>query len=186
MTDQDKNTPELVLVAHSNLERVKEILAEEPHLLNLMYEPWKETPLGAASHVGNRPIAIFLLEQGAPSTITTAAMLGYYDDVKSFLEEDAALANATGAHDISLLFHAAMSGDTRILDLIVSYGGRTDTAAHALHGAVAKGHLEMVNWLLRKNPDPNKANFQGKTPLAVANEMGHAEIAESLVAAGGN
>ena len=54
--------PEIVIAAHSNLARVKELLAEDPTLLHTMYEPWKEDPIGAASHVGNRPIAEYLLE----------------------------------------------------------------------------------------------------------------------------
>ena len=177
--------PEIVLVSHNDLARVKELLAEDPSLLNVMYEPWQETPLGAASHVGNREIAEYLLDQGAPMTVCTAAMLGRKDAVRAFLDEDVELANATGAHGISLLYHTAMSGDTSIADLLVARGGGTEAAGHALHGAIQFGRTDMVAWLLNHTEDVNSENFQGKTPLAVALELGHNEIADLLRANGG-
>ena len=176
--------PEIVLVSHYNLDRVREILAEDPSQLNVMYEPWGETPLGAASHVGHRAIAEYLLSQGAPLVITTAAMLARKDDVVRFLGDNPSLANSAGAHGISLLYHAALGGDTAIADLIVSAGGRTDSAGHALHAAVAKGHAGMTAWLLSHHPDVNEKNFQGKTALAVALEAGQEQIASMLRAAG--
>ena len=177
--------PEIVLVSHNDLARVKELLAEDPSLLNVTYEPWQETPLGAASHVGNREIAEYLLAQGAPMTVCTAAMLGRKDDVQQFFDEDAGQANAKGAHGIPLLYHTAMSGNTEIADLIVDYGGSTEFAGFALHGAVQFGHLEMVEWLLDQEPDLNVENFQGKTPLDVALTLGHEEIAGLLRERGG-
>lgn len=178
--------PEIVLVSHGDLARVKEILADDPTLLNVMYEPWKEDPIGAASHVGNRPIAEFLLEQGAKYRITTAAMLGRSDDVRAFLEQDVSLANAAGAHDISLLFHAAMSGVIPIVEMIVENGGSLAAKDHALVGAVQHGKTEMANWLLAKGADPNTTNFQGKTTLTIAEEIANAELAAALTEAGGS
>ena len=177
--------PEIVLVSHYNLARVKEILAETPSLLDILFEPWQETPLGAASHVGNRAIAEYLLEQGAALTILTAAMLGRVDEVKTFLDADPAQANATGAHGISLLYHAAMSGQIEMVEMLKTYGTRLDSAGHALQGAVQYGHLDMVRWLLDQGADPNVPNYQNKTPLAIANAAGHAEIAALLEASGG-
>ena len=182
---ENQSPPEIVMQAHGNLARVREILAESPELLNVMYEPWAETPLGAASHVGNREIAEFLLAQGAPMTITTAAMLGRADEVGRFLAADPAAANAVGAHGISLLFHAAYSGDISILDAIVAAGGKTDSAGHALHAAVSKGHPHVVTWLLAHGADPNTRDFKGHTPLKAALALGHEAIAGTLRAAGG-
>lgn len=182
---QNPSPPEIVLVAHGQLDRVKAILAEKPELLNVMYEPWAETPLGAASHVGNVPIAEYLLGLGAPLTITTAAMLGRKQAVADFIAADPSLANAAGAHGISLLFHTAYSGDVSIAEAIVAAGGSTADAANALHAAISKGHRDMVAWLLTHAPDPNAPDFRGKTPLAVAEELGHEAIAAMLRAAGG-
>jgi ankyrin repeat protein len=182
---ENPSPPEIVLVAHGQLDRVKEILADQPELLNVMYEPWGETPLGAASHVGNEPIAEYLLEIGAPLTITTAAMLGRKQEVEQFLAEDPAQADAKGAHGISLLFHTAYSGDVSIAKAIVAAGGSTESAGHALHAALSKDHPEMIAWLLDQGADLNVPDFQGRTPLAVAEKLGNEAVAAKLREAGG-
>lgn len=184
MTNQTP-PPEIVLVAHYNLVRVKELLAEDPSLLNVMYEPWQETPLGAASHVGNRAIAEYLLEQGAPLTMPTAAMLGRLDEVRTFLETDPANAHVTGAHGISLLYHAAMSGNVELVELLHTYGASLETAGHALQGATNYNRVAMAKWLLAHDADPNIPDYQNHTPLAVAKANGHTELATVLEAAGG-
>ena len=70
---------EFVGNAHGNLERVQEMLAQEPGLVNATWD-WGggdfETALGAASHMGRRDIALFLLDHGARLDIFAAAMLG--------------------------------------------------------------------------------------------------------------
>lgn len=156
-----------VMVSHGDLEAVKQMLADDPRLLNTMYEEWQETPLGAASHVGNRPIAEFLLAQGAPLTIYTAAMLGRTADVVQFLEDDASLINSGGAHNISLLFHAALSGDLALLKLLVERGN-TQSADQPLLVAVGRGDGQMASWLLARGADVAVTDFKQRTPLAIA------------------
>src|SRR5258708_23280902 len=55
---------EMVTVAHFDLKRVKELVEARPALASAGWDwgfgDW-ETPLGAASHMGNRPIAEYLL-----------------------------------------------------------------------------------------------------------------------------
>ncbi len=175
---------EYVIAAHFDLARVKELLAEHPALLNVAFQ-WGEDDfedgLGAASHVGNRAIAEFYLAQGVPLTICTAAMLGRVHDVKKFLNDDPSLATAKGAHKITLLFHTAMSGKTEIANLLVERGGG-EGATHAIHGAINFGHLDMTRWLLEHGAkdDVEVLNYEGKTPLQKASELGHTEIADLL------
>src|SRR5687768_1690339 len=63
-----KLVAEVVGMAHSNEQRVKELVKAHPELVNAWWDwgfgDW-ESPLGAASHVGQRGIAEFLLVQGA-------------------------------------------------------------------------------------------------------------------------
>lgn len=107
-----------VLPAHGNLEAVRQQLAAEPRLLNEKFEEFDETALEAASHVGNRPIAQFLLDQGAPMNIYTAAMFGLTEEVVQFLDETPDLVNGNGVHGISLLYHAALSGDVALVEML--------------------------------------------------------------------
>lgn len=179
---------EFVISSHFNLDKVKSMLAEYPDLLTVQYdwgEGGLEDGLGAAAHVGNREIAEFFLAKGVPSNICVAAMLGDVGAVESYLKADASQATARGAHGITLLFHAAMSGKTEITDLLVAHGGG-EGANHAVHGAVAHGRVEMVKWLLDHGvSDINSSNHEGKTPLKVANERGFTDIADMLKANGG-
>lgn len=165
--------------AHGDLAKVKEMLKTNPALLNAEYVEWKETALLAASHVGQRPIAEYLLSQGAPMHICTAAMLGLRERVAEFIQSDASLANARGAHGITLMFHTALSGDTDIADMLLEHGGGEGLKG-ALHAAVKGGHLEMTKWLLERDADVAVKNFQEKTALQVASESGFNEIAEVL------
>jgi ankyrin repeat protein len=174
---------EFVLSGHGNLARVKEMLAETPALLNAAYT-WRdddhETALQAASHVGNRAIAEYLLAQGAPLNICTAAMLGRQAEVEQFVAGDPAQIDAVGAHGIALLTHAAFSGDPALVQWLYAHGARTGVSA-ALHNAASLGDAELVRWLLlHGDPDLSWKNYEGKTALAVAAERGHEHIAQLL------
>lgn len=170
---------EFVMAGHGNLDKIQSMLKDDPRLLNVNYEEWNETALGAASHVGNRPIAEYLLEQGAPMNICTAAMMGDKATVASFLQDNPAQSTATGAHGLTVLFHTAISGDTEIADLLVQYGGG-EGASHALHPAIGREHVGMVKWLLEHGAETTALNFQGKTPLKAALEKGNQEIIDLL------
>jgi hypothetical protein len=69
-----------------------------------------ESPLGAASHVGHRGIAEFLLERGARIDIFAAAMLGMKDVVKAFVAAQPGVQRNLGPHGIPLLAHAKAGG----------------------------------------------------------------------------
>lgn len=188
MTDVDL-LKEFVIAAHGDLGKVKHLLAAHPELLNEAYD-WGsaglETAIGAAAHVGNRVIAEFLLQQGAPLEICTAAMLGRNADVQTFLESNEELANARGAHGIPVMFHAALGGRTDIAELLKSRGCKEGYNS-ALHAAVMFGHLDMINWLLENGADDvNPLNFRSETPLQVAMTKGYDEIAEILRLRGGH
>jgi uncharacterized protein len=174
-----------VIAAHFNLSRVKELYGQHPELINEKWAKFDESALAAASHTGQRAIAEFLLEQGAPMVICTAAMLGRTDEVAAFLREDVRLANARGAHGISIMFHAAMSGNTAVTELLLSHGGG-EGINDGLHGAVVYNHMAMAQWLLAHGvKDVNVLNYEDKTPLKVANERGFREMADVLRAHGG-
>jgi len=116
---------EFVGNAHGNLARVKELLENEPALVNATWD-WGcgdfETALGAAAHTGNRPIANYLLEHGARLDIFAAAMLGNLEIVKTALKLYPEMINTPGPHGIPLIAHAEAGGDESkaVLDYLSS------------------------------------------------------------------
>lgn len=175
---------EFVGAAHGDLAQVKALHQQDPGLLNARYLEWNETALEAASHMGRRGIAEYLLSEGAPLTICAASMLGMTGRVAEFLQTDPGLAHATGAHGIPVLFHAALSGDTKIAELLVAHGGG-EGLDNALHGATTNGHVKMIEWLLARGANVNTLDWQSKTPVRVAVEIGYEDIVRILREHGG-
>jgi hypothetical protein len=105
---------EFVGVAHGNLEHVTQLLAEEPRLVNAVWDwgggDW-ESGLGAAAHVGRRDIALYLLERGARLDLFAAAMLGELEIVRAALAAFPAARGVAGPHGIPLIDHARAGGE---------------------------------------------------------------------------
>ena len=150
-----KAIDEFVIAGHGDLEKVKALLERHPVLVQTRAR-WDETALEAAAHTAQREIAEFLLSQGASLDICTAAMLGMKDRVAAFLQADPALAHATGAHGIPVLFYPAISGQREVAELLVARGA-----------------------------NPNARDHRGKTPLQLAVEAGRTEMADLLRQRGG-
>ena len=104
---------DFVGAGHSRFERVKELYEEYPNLKYCRYD-WGggdfESALEAASHVGNREIAGYLLEQGARLNLFAMTMLGETELVKSILNRYPLLLHSLGAHGFTLLHHARVGG----------------------------------------------------------------------------
>ena len=105
----DEMVAEVVGASHFNLDKVKELVNFRPELARATWDwgfgDW-ETAIGAASHVGRRDIATFLMDNGARPDIFTYAMLGAHDAVKSMIETTPGIQAVGGPHGISLLQHA--------------------------------------------------------------------------------
>lgn len=118
---------EMVIVAHFDLKRVKELVEARPSLASAAWDwgfgDW-ETPIDAASHVGNRPIAEFLIANGARPTIYTAAMMGQLGIVKQWIEAAPGVQRNRGPHGITLLAHAKFGGApaSQVYDYLQSLG----------------------------------------------------------------
>jgi hypothetical protein len=105
---------ETVTVAHFDLKRIKELVSARPALARAAWDwgfgDW-ETALGAASHMGNRAMAEYLISQGARPSLFSAAMLGQLDVVKAFVAANPGAQRIRGPHSISLLAHARVGGE---------------------------------------------------------------------------
>jgi len=99
--------------SHADLDGVKELLAQEPALINSAWDwgggDW-ETGLGAAAHMGRSDIANYLLTNGARLDLFAAAMLGRLEIVQAALEAYPDTINIAGPHGIPLIAHAQAGG----------------------------------------------------------------------------
>jgi hypothetical protein len=104
---------EMVIVAHFDLKRVRELVDARPSLaraaMDWGFGDW-ETALGAASHMGNRPIAEYLISKGARPSLFSSTMLGQLEVVKAFVSAQPGIQRIRGPHSISLLAHAKVGG----------------------------------------------------------------------------
>jgi|TARA_E500000318_G_C3556618_1_gene211458 hypothetical protein len=100
---------EVVGKSHFDLDGVKSLVEKRPELSRSVWE-WRfgdfESAIGAASHVGRRDIALYLMSKGARPTLFTFTMLGHLNVVKSAIEATPGIQETTGPHGISLLDHA--------------------------------------------------------------------------------
>jgi hypothetical protein len=127
-TQSPDEVREMVRVAHFDLARVRAILKRRPALARAAWDwgfgDW-ETALGAASHMGNRPIAELLLAHGARPDLFSAAMLGQLDVVRAHVQAWPGAKTIRGPHGITLLAHARAGGAASrpVLDYLGQLGG---------------------------------------------------------------
>ena len=191
MSTEDQSTQqltdELVRMSHGNIDRVRELVGVHPGLVNARAS-WNEAPIEAAAHCGQREIAELLLNAGADLDICTAAMLGNVEQVSEMLQQNPDLAHATGAHGIPVLFFAALSGNVSIAEVLHRRGSSVNAGeggAMPLHAAATFGYLEMAEWLIANGAKIDAPGYNGRTPLALAIDAGHDEVADLLRQRGG-
>ncbi|MFN0173142.1 MAG: hypothetical protein ACKVU0_00745 [Saprospiraceae bacterium] len=106
---KDEYSYGVVSAAHSDLDKVKELVGKRPELANAAWD-WGfgdyETAIGAASHMGRRDIAEYLMSQGARPDIFTFAMMGMLNTLKEIIETVPGIQQRRGPHGITLLKHA--------------------------------------------------------------------------------
>lgn len=130
-TQEPELVKEMVTVAHGNVARVKELVGRRQTLAKATYDwgfgDW-ESALGAASHVGSREIAEFLIANGARPSIFSAAMLGQLDVVKAFITMSPGVQKIKGPHSITLFRHATAGGAQAkpVVEYLTQIGGADD------------------------------------------------------------
>lgn len=162
----DESVREIVGVSHNNLARVKELVTARPALARASwdwgYGDW-ETPIDAASHVGNRPIAEFLIANGARPTIFTAIMMGQLAIVKALVEATPGLQRMRGPHGLTMVSHAKAggAGAADVLKYLESLGDAdprypdvalTEAEQAAIAGEYAFGAAAAERFTIGKGP----------------------------------
>jgi hypothetical protein len=104
---------QFVIAGHGQIDKVKEMLAAQPALINATWD-WGggdfETALGGASHMGRADIARFLLENNARMDLFAAAILGRLDIIKAAAAAFPNILRVPGPHKIPLIAHAEKGG----------------------------------------------------------------------------
>jgi hypothetical protein len=113
--------------SHGNFARIRELVEKQPAMarasIDWGFGDW-ETCIDAAAHVGNKPIAEFLLNHGARPTIFSAAMMGQLDVVKAFVAARPGCQKIYGPHGITLMAHAKAGGPeaSAVVDYLSALG----------------------------------------------------------------
>jgi len=128
----DEMVSGIVGASHGNFDKVKELVNARPELAGASWDwgfgDW-ETALGAASHVGRRDIAEFLIANGARPDIFTYTMMGMLKSVQEIIETVPGIQSHNGPHGITLLQHAKnrleakdiSSSDVANVNKVISY-----------------------------------------------------------------
>jgi uncharacterized protein len=171
---------------HGDFATVERMLSQHASLATSP-ATWGETPIQAAAQMARLDIAGLLLQAGAPLDICTAAVFGMADKVHEMLAADRSLSQTTGAHGFPLLYYPAVAGRTDIALMALEHGADINAGEGSvtpLHGAAMFGRVDSVRWLVEHGADTRAQNYEGKTPLQVAEESGHGDVAEILRSAG--
>jgi ankyrin repeat protein len=164
---------ELVGNAHGNLARVQELVEAHPELVNAK-ATWNETPIEAATQMGNRAIIDFLVASGAPVDFFTGLVLGEVGEVGT------QRANSRGIHELPALYFAAIGGYVDVARRLLDAGADVNAQAEAaapIHGAVMGKSPEMVTLLLERGADTGLKDYAGRDARALALELKRADLA---------
>lgn len=162
---------------NGNLDKVKELLRNEPELVNAGGGKNKETPLFKAVESGNPALVEFLLSKGADvnardkagdTPLHKASMLGQQAIVKLLLDSRADV-NSTGQFSWRPLHCASVECNTSLMGLLIDRGAdvnaKNESGFTPLHLVVLKD-VSAVQLLLSKGADVNvKGDKTGQTPL---------------------
>jgi len=185
-----------VVLAHSNAARVTEMTKQCSDLIHAR-ATFDELAVEAAAHVGFATLVEFLLGQGAPLSICTAAVAGLDGEVKAHLREDPSRIRERGPHDFPLFFYPAFPRadavrpvHVEIAEILVAAGANPAVSLRgltALHLSARGGNLEFVDWLLKKgvNPTVESSNPAALgTPLQLAVRANQPKVVARLKEAG--
>ena len=151
------------------------------------------TPLYSAAFHGYTAIAELLIANGADvnaklktgyTPLHPAATLGYKAVVELLIANGADV-NAKGGPSRTPLHGAARTGQLAIAELLIAKGSDVNakdriTGGTPLHYAAAFGHTPVAELLIAGGADVNSKDKDGKTPLRLATDKGHKDLAKLL------
>ena len=179
-------------VNKGSLAKTEKILTEHPEFAKDETWFWGEGILVFAAKENNRKMIDLLMSYGAKvPAILKWAQSYYFErlDGATYMMEKGMNPNTMSWHQVTLLHDMAQKGDIKKAELLIKYGADIDPVEEEYQstplGMAARwGHTEMVNFLLAKGADPNKAGAPWAKPIEWAKKKNHSEIEKVLKESG--
>lgn len=169
-----------------NLEEVKEMIRENPELLNLRSQTG-QSPVLTAIYNGASHSLDFLLENKIPLDLFEAAATGEYSKVKELVESNPNLVSEYAHDGFTALGLASYLGHKDIVEYLIEKGADINSASKnsmkvmPLHSAVATNKVDIVELLLKNGAKVNAKQDSGWTPLHEAAMNGQLEMVQLLI-----
>lgn len=168
------------------------MLKSRPDLASNELAFWGEGILSMPAKDGDLPMLEMLLDNGA--TVPDLSKWGeryYFKHAKiaQFLLERSASPNHSNWHRTTVLHDKVFRGDLEKVALFIDHGADINAVdeefcSTPLGFAARWGQREIVEYLIEKGADINRAGAEWATPLAWARKKGHTEIEADLLKAG--
>ena len=181
-------------VDKGSLDKTEKILKEHPEFAKDETYFWGEGILVFAAKENNRKMIDLLISYGAKvPAILKWGQFYYFEklDGANYMMEKGMDPNTMSWHHVTLLHDMAQKGDIQKAELLIKHGADIDPVEEEYRstplGLAARwGHVEMVNYLVSKGANINKAGALWSTPLAWAKKKRKDEIEKILINSGAN
>jgi ankyrin repeat protein len=165
---------------------IERLLQEDPSLVGAR-APNGTSAILLAAYYGRADLAQVFIAHGAKLDLYEACAVGDLEQARTLVNENRDAVNAFAADGFFPLGLAAFFGHREIVRLLLENGAQASLAARntqrvtALHGAVARGDVDIAKLLLDHGADPNARQESGFVPLHEAAANGTEAIARLLV-----
>jgi len=181
------NTPDFFdAISNGDLSEIDSLLTENSKFASARNEKGISAVL-IALYQQQHAIAERILTEKPELDIFDAAGTGDTNQLKSLLDNDTALANATAADGARPLHLACFFSQTEAANLLLKHSAQTDIAVEAfggvypIHSAAASRSADIIKFLLEAGADPNTTQSCGWTALHAAAKHGDVAIATLLL-----
>ena len=125
-------------------------------------------------------------EKSEAAPLYYAALCGFHRSTEYLIDKCPQQVNAIGGFYVSPLAAASVIGHFKVAQLLHQHGADVDVQGHRkrtlMYGASCIESLEIVQWLLRHDSDPNALDSKDNwTALHEAAALGYFEVAQALL-----